>query len=191
MHNSNLVVEAAIFDFYNKSKLVNRDSTFNVSTSNLNSQILKVVIIGDTNKFYFEDGKPLNRIPNNFVEIKGKLFYWTDSNNEIAENLVLKKLKFYNLVEYDKDIIITHLDHDRKAVTYYFCRNNLNQLKKLLLINPVLYQIHYVDNIIYSFRNLRISYKKNGYSTEITDQNDYYSVGMSHVKDEKPDDADL
>lgn len=93
MHNSNLVVEAAIFDFYNKSKLVNRDSTFNVSTSNLNSQILKVVIIGDTNKFYFEDGKPLNRIPNNFVEIKGKLFYWTDSNNEIAENLVLKKIK--------------------------------------------------------------------------------------------------
>lgn len=121
----------AVNDFYKTSKLVKRDTIFSVSYKTVNNNIIEVNIIANSNKFYIDGDKPLNRLPTNYIENNGKIFYWYDQDQDNSNSNLINKLKEYKLVEYDSDIIEYSRDDKKEGMTYYFCAKNLTNYKKL------------------------------------------------------------
>lgn len=128
---NNDVVNKAINDFYNKSSLVKEDTVFSVSYKNLDADIIQVNIIGNPNKFYIENDKPLNRLPTKYIEYGGKIFYWNDGSQDKLDSSIINKLQHYGLIEYNTDIIEYNIDDKKKGSSYFFCRKDLSKYKKI------------------------------------------------------------
>lgn len=124
-------IKSAVNDFYRKSSLLKNDNIFSVSSKTLNADIIEINIIGNSNKFYINDDKPLNRIPTNYIEHDNKIFYWYDDNEEKLNPSIINKLQEYGLIEYNADIIEFGRDDKKKGISYYFCMKNLKKCKKV------------------------------------------------------------
>lgn len=125
-------INNAVNDFYKTSSLFKKDISFSVSYRIVNSDIVEVDILGNSNKFYIDGDKPLNRLPTNFIEYNNKIFYWYDINNKGNSNAkVINKLQQYKLIEYNTDIIEHNIDDKKKGVSYYFCIKDLSRYKKI------------------------------------------------------------
>ncbi len=71
------------------------------------------------------------KIPSRFIEDKGKLFLWYDDSKTITEELitVYKKYNLFEPAEVGQFLEFAS-DDAKKAISYYFCRNNLFKYKK-------------------------------------------------------------
>ncbi|AZB08597.1 hypothetical protein EG344_06950 [Chryseobacterium sp. G0162] len=127
----NTTVKKAIDDFYKTSSLLKYDKIFSVSYKNIDQNIIQVNIIGNPNKFYIENDKPLNRLPTKYVEYNGKIFYWSDNSQDKLDSSVINKLGQYGLIEYNTDVIEYNIDDKKKGVSYFFCMKDLTRYKKI------------------------------------------------------------
>ena len=127
----NTAINIAINDFYKTSSLMKDDKIFSVSYKNINNSIIQVNIIGNANKFYIENNKPLNRLPTKYIEYNNKIFYWSDDSQDNLDSSIINKLQQYGLIEYNTDIIEYNTDDKKKGVSYLFCKENLTRYKKI------------------------------------------------------------
>jgi len=125
-----VAISNAVKDFYKTSSLIKKDTVFSISHRILSSDIMEVSIIGNPNKFYIDGDKPLNRIPTNYIEYNGKIFYWYDDNQNNLKSDIINKLQQYRLIEYNADIIAYSRDDKKKGMNYYFCIKDLSKYKK-------------------------------------------------------------
>lgn len=124
-------INNAVIDFSKTSQLVKKDTFFSVSYKNLNTDIIEVSIIGNPNKFYIDGDKPLNRLPTNYIEDNGKIFYWYDDNQKKSDSDIVNKLQQYKLIEYNADVLAYSRDDKKKGMSYYFCIKDLTNYKKV------------------------------------------------------------
>ncbi|WP_123902715.1 hypothetical protein [Chryseobacterium elymi] len=125
-----VAIDNAVSDFSKTSSLLKKDTFFSVSYK-VKTNIIEVNIIGNSNKFYIDNDKPLNRLPTNYIESNGKIFYWFDDNQNNSNPNIINKLKEYKLIEYNAETIEYSRDDKKKGVSYYFCKNDLTNYKKV------------------------------------------------------------
>jgi hypothetical protein len=123
-------IKNAIIDF-RTSSLAKRDSTFLVRFRELDGGIIGVSLYGTVNKFRILRHGNSSRLPNKYIEYKGKLFYWNDENSS-ADADIIPKLNEYHVLDSLEDISqIVFVHDDAKKTTYYFfCKQNLSRYKK-------------------------------------------------------------
>ncbi|WP_265430067.1 hypothetical protein [Chryseobacterium sp. YIM B08800] len=124
-------IKNAVDDFREKSSLLKNDNIFSVSYKILNSNFIQINIIGNSNKFYIDGDKPINRLPTNYLEFNNKIFYWYDDNEIKLNTSIISKLQEYGLIEYNADIIEYSRDDKKKSISYYFCTKDLTNYKKV------------------------------------------------------------
>lgn len=124
-------IKTAINDFYKTSSLLKDDNVFSVSYKNVDTNIIQVNVIGNANKFYIENDKPLNKLPTKYIEYNGKMFYWSDNDQNKLDSSIINKLRQYGLIEYNTDIIEYNIDDNKKGVSYFFCTKDLTKYKKI------------------------------------------------------------
>jgi hypothetical protein len=130
-------IQNAIYDFLQSSKLSKEDSVFNISTQDYNEQLLAISIYGSTNKLLIstEDSVKYDYsgLAIDYKEMDGKLFYWYDSTKEVTTEII-NTLTKYNMIDttiLNVYIPPRHIEHSKKGVDYYFCKNNLLKYKKV------------------------------------------------------------
>jgi hypothetical protein len=135
----NQAIENSIIDFLNTSSLSKKENVFTLKINDESSDIISVSIFGNKNKIYpspdIQIGKVTNKIPTRYIEKNGKLFYWYESKAILTMDLV-KKLSAYKIIDSTnvKEVIVLpeySVDDSKKAVDYYFCKNNLLKYKKV------------------------------------------------------------
>lgn len=130
-NDNNTAIKIAVDDFYKTSSLLKDDKVFSVSYKKIDSSIIQVNIIGNPNKFFIENDKPLNRLPTKYIEYSGKIFYWSDDGQNKLDSSIINKLQQYGLIEYNTDIIEYNIDDKKKGVSYFFCTKDLTKYKKI------------------------------------------------------------
>ena len=107
---------------------------------NFYPDVVAVDITADNGKFIYSDSlfqsKKLTGFPNRYLEVGGKLFYWTDGLEHPAQEVVDALSKYDLLVSQDVDGITefynTPISDDQKGVHYYYCRNKSTPFKKVV-----------------------------------------------------------
>lgn len=102
--------------------------------------LIAVDIIAYGGKFIYSDSlfqsKKLNGLPNRYLEVSGKLFYWTDGLEHPTQEVVDVLSKYDLLVSHDLDGITdfynTPISDDQKGVHYYYCRDKSTLFKKVV-----------------------------------------------------------
>jgi len=79
--------------------------------------------------YYSEETKA--KLPSRYIIKDGKLFYWSDDNYPITEEMIAV-LRRYNLLQTDLIIPEYGTDDSKKGADYYFCKNNLSKYKRLV-----------------------------------------------------------
>jgi predicted transcriptional regulator len=130
------VVLYSINDFIkNYTSLVKHDNVFYIS-KDIQPNFYRITITGSENKYLYNPNKlpNENKFPNNYVEINKKLFIWYDEEKEIDEETIKIFMK-YNLLVDNKNDSINFLDviidDSKKGVSYYMCKNNIANFKKI------------------------------------------------------------
>lgn len=154
----NEIIQYAINDFSKTSKLYKKNKSFSVTfhdTITSLSQIQKEdgIFYPQTDKVYYNISgvsitpidyifflppEPIigdKRLPNNFFEIEGKLFYWHNKEDSLSQES-LDLIKKYNLIQFNENGLVIYpdlsTDDSQKAVDYYFCKNNFKIFKKVI-----------------------------------------------------------
>lgn len=152
--NCNTAFEIAITDFL-KCGLCKKYNVFYVSVSDrngyerykINTDILTINIFPTETKnrtmpFYYitqADSVGSKRLPTKHIIKNGKLFYWHDSEYGLTEEMI-KVLIDYNVADSLETSEIDHIlgqewqgiDEKTKGADYYFCKNNLNNYKRVI-----------------------------------------------------------
>lgn len=128
--NYETAIKYAIKEF-RTSSLAKRDSTFSVSFRELDGGVIGVCLYGTVNKFMILRHGNSSKLPNKYIEYKGKLFYWNDENSS-ADTGIIPKLNEYHVLDSLEDISQIVFVHDdaKKAMYYFFCKQNLSRYKK-------------------------------------------------------------
>ena len=130
-------IQNAIYDFLNSGKFSNKDSVYNISIKDYNKQAWIISVYGSTNKLLISTVDSVNynysALAVDYRKIEGKLFYWYDSTKEVTPEL-LNTLIDYNMI--DTTILNVympsrHIDHSKKGIDYYICKNDLRKYKKV------------------------------------------------------------
>lgn len=146
-------VEIAIMD-YLKYKSNKPFSTFDVEIDviseyapyKINEQVTVIDISPGFRKIYVTSVDTIGstRIPTRHIIKNGKLFYWHDPNYGLTEEMVKVLFQFNIADSIDlADLFATqdertdnyiHYQDDKKAkvATYYFCKKNLNNYKRVI-----------------------------------------------------------
>ena len=135
--NQDDAIQNAIYDFLNSEKIDKRDSIFGIYVKTISDEILGITIRADANPLLVvtEDNINYNYrgFPTMYFENRGKLFYWDDPTKSVNTDIISIFTK-YNLIDtmilnvYIPEIMI---DHSKKSVDYYYCKNNLQRYKKV------------------------------------------------------------
>jgi len=150
-------IQNAILDFSGGNSIYKNDSVFSI---NYLDTLYRMVLNKSKGDYTWEKGEPYERIvavairsnsnrfllttnttigskgklPSRFIEKDRKLFFWWDNEYALTEE-ALSIYKKYGLLQDDQGGIITVPDFinddSKKAVHYYFCRNNLTKYKKI------------------------------------------------------------
>lgn len=130
-------IEKAINDF-SKTKAYKKNRVFGISYKEICESILVISILErEENKFLYSITKTIeeNTLPSSYFEKDNKLFIWWDDNKKVNQEMfdILKK---YNMLKEDEGGWITFLDYamddKKKATTYYFCKNDLKEFKRII-----------------------------------------------------------
>lgn len=107
--NYDTAIKNAIIDFHATS-MAKHENTFTVSYRELDGDIIGVIIRGTVNKVHIYSDGTKSRIPDRYIEYKGKLFYWFDDNSSDPD--IITKLNEYQLVDSVGNISQAKLVHD-------------------------------------------------------------------------------
>ncbi|MDH5415288.1 MAG: hypothetical protein OEW87_14215, partial [Flavobacteriaceae bacterium] len=150
----NEVIKKAILDFSHTGEF-KRGTVFSISFyDTLNKMVLKdldvrnsewvvgkfytdiqaVSIIANDNKLLLPDSikiGSMNKLPSQYMEIEGRLFYWWDDETPLNQNVIDVYKRYNLLVKNDLEGIIEIYDSKigdtQKGVHYYFCKNDLSK----------------------------------------------------------------
>lgn len=129
--NYEAAIKNAIIDF-SHSSYATKNRTYIIGFREYKTNIIGVSILEDDNKIYIVNGSPLGRLKDQYIEYNGKLFYWYDEKKGKDSN-IKKKLLEYNVIK-RVDSLTENMgyirDDAKKAINYYFCKNNLSIYKK-------------------------------------------------------------
>ncbi|MDU1891754.1 MAG: hypothetical protein E6767_13795 [Dysgonomonas sp.] len=133
----NSVVNNIITDFTHTSGLFKKDSVFSIIITDTNDGKLIIGIGGAVNKIYpkadFKIGDYDDNIPNQYIIIEDKLFYWDDSKKTINQEII-DILKKYDHIDFkwheEYALIPLVIDDGAEGVVYYVCKNNYKNYKK-------------------------------------------------------------
>ncbi|MCY0979412.1 hypothetical protein PGH12_04660 [Chryseobacterium wangxinyae] len=130
--NYEKAINNAIIDFCHTSSLAKKNDAFSIYYKEYNSGIIGVSILGDDNKIYIVNGSPTGGIEDQYTEFGKKLFYWYDDKKG-RDPKIIEKLSEYKVIDSVK--VLTEdmgyiRDDAKKAVNYYFCKDNLSVYKK-------------------------------------------------------------
>jgi hypothetical protein len=135
--DQNDAIQNAIYDFLNSGNLSKEDSVFNISIKDYNEQVLAISIYGSTNKLLISTENSINYdysgLAVDYRKMEGKLFYWYDSTKEVTPEII-NTLTEYNMIDttiLNVYIPPRHIDHSKKGIDYYFCKNDLRKYKKV------------------------------------------------------------
>ncbi|MGY4384650.1 hypothetical protein ACVWYN_001676 [Pedobacter sp. UYP24] len=162
------VIEKAIQNYVNKSRIFDKAKVFRVSIEDslfrlgLNNapdsdgiyryhavKLFEGIFVGITvqdNQFPMSKlGLAYNqgKLPSRYMEIQNKLFIWSDLNYPLTDK-TLNILQKYNLVFDSKGGMFTVPEifdtKSYKGVYYYFCRNDLTKFKRIISSNAYEFQ---------------------------------------------------
>ncbi|RFM33049.1 hypothetical protein [Chitinophaga silvisoli] len=138
--NYETAIKNAVIDFHTTS-MATHENTFTISFRELDGDIIGVIIRGTVNKVHIYSDGMKTRIPDKYIEYKGKLFYWFDDNSSDPD--IVPKLNEYHLIDSVENISQAKLVHDdgKMAMNYYFCKQNLFYYKKVItnkLLRPAM-----------------------------------------------------
>jgi len=135
--NYNTAVQNAVHDFLNTSIHSKEGNVFSVDVESVNNDIIRITILNDQDKLVPtpENRKGTNKpyFPTNYIEQEEKLFYWYDSTAVISDELIwiLSRYNHIDSINVNEIVEIRGVfDDSKKAVEYYFCKNNLLKYKK-------------------------------------------------------------
>jgi hypothetical protein len=135
--DKNDAIKNAILDFSNTSRLYKKSTVFYVQVINLNKDKLGISISKSGVKILLTAKTKVGSkgyAPSQYIEKKGKLFFWRDDNYPLSED-ALNIFTKYKITQSDEGGLIVFPDHEiddsQKGVHYYFCRNNLLNYKKV------------------------------------------------------------
>lgn len=130
-------IKNAIFDFLHKGEFDKSDTVFFIYTKDIKDDILGISISAESNKIAVITENKIDysykAFPTSYIEQSGKLFYWKDSTQTESKELINKLFKM-NRVD---TVIIGQFfprrerDDSKKAMHYYFCKNNLLIYKRV------------------------------------------------------------
>ena len=130
-------IKNAINDF-SKTKAYKKDRVFGITYKEIRESILFISILErEENKYLYSITKPIeeNILPSRYFEKDNKLFIWWDGNKKLSQEM-FNVLKKYNMLKDDEGGWITFLDYamddKKKATTYYFCKNDLKEFKRII-----------------------------------------------------------
>lgn len=130
-------IAMAINDF-SKTKAFKKGRVFDISYKEINENLIFVSILEiEKNKYLYSITKPIeeNILPSRYIEKDNKLFIWWDDNRKIDQEM-FNILKKYNMLKDDEGGWIVFLDYSmddkKKATTYYFCKKNLKEFKRII-----------------------------------------------------------
>ena len=150
-NNKNEAVKIAVKDFIKKNTLAKENTVFNVKiydplskkklvdiseseqrwiNSGIYEDLIVVNIFGDDyykNKYNTQSNLNEDIIPNQFIEINGKLFLWKDKDETNKETTQI--LKKYGVLTNSNIIPVFFRDDAKKGTDYFFCKNNLRKYK--------------------------------------------------------------
>lgn len=126
----------SIYDFINDHKsLTKNDRVFYVGNERINDYYLITISRTLSKHLYNPSRKPSDNIlPSNFYEVNNKLFIWWDDQKEVDETTIQTYLSYDLLIDNQNDTIVTLdvvLDDKTKGVSYYICKNDLSNYKKI------------------------------------------------------------
>jgi hypothetical protein len=146
-------IHNAILDFSTNCNLFKKDSVFYVSFSDsvfheailirvdertsrwkrgtLYDGIVSVGISADNDYQYYYSKETKDKLPSRYVIKNGKLFYWSDDNYLVTEEMIAILWK-YNLLQTDFLIPDFSTDDSQKGVDYYFCKKDLSKYKRVI-----------------------------------------------------------
>jgi hypothetical protein len=153
------IIQNAILDFSNTSKLYKKDSVFSISyqdtlykmnleeldngtsrwvEGDIQKGIVAVSISANNNKLLLTSETKVGskgELPSRFIEKEGKLFFWWDDDYPLTEE-ALAVLKKYDLLQDDEGGLITVpdfiIDDAQQGAHYYFCRNDISKYKRVI-----------------------------------------------------------
>ena len=134
--NYEVAINNAILDYLNTSKLNEEFKSFHIITI-LNENVIAVSINGDESVWQIGDikvGDKRKYFPSKFKEVKGKLFYWSDSTVAVNHNImdVMKNYKVLDTTKYQNNFIPdVNSRYSKGAVHYYFCKTDYMKYKKI------------------------------------------------------------
>lgn len=133
----NEAIKNAIIDFLHKGKFDKKDTVFSIYLKDIKDNIWGISISEEPNKIAVITENKIDysykAFPTNYMEQGGKLFYWKDSTQVISTELIDK---LYKMSRVDTAIIGQFFprrerDDSKKAMHYYFCKNNLLIYKRV------------------------------------------------------------
>ena len=152
-----IAIYNAILDF-SKTSLYRKDSVFSVSVTDslftyalgqnddghfigirdkYFDEIIVVSILGHPDyQFYYSEER--KGIPTRFIIKDDKLFYWRDNSKSISDELIAIFWK-YNLLQDEYLIPDYSLNHSKKGVDYFFCKNDLTTYIRVISKIPAGY----------------------------------------------------
>jgi len=134
----NNIINNTIIDFINTSKLVKKDSIFDLLITDSNDGLLIIGIAKPSDivrpSYKNKIGTYDNVFPTRYLIKEGKLFYWNDSTQVITQE-ILDVLKWYDHIDFswtelDYEMIYGVHDDGVEGVVYYVCKNDYRNYKK-------------------------------------------------------------
>jgi hypothetical protein len=135
--NQNDAVKNAVLDFLQHNRLIRNDSVFSIIIRNVSQNVFAVGILPEINKIPVitknEIDYSYKAFPTNFIEEKGKLFYWKDSTQEESAELIdkLAKMNRIDTAIFGRYLGERHINDSQKEMDYYFCKSDLKKYKKV------------------------------------------------------------
>lgn len=131
-------IRTAIKDFAKGKRF--DDKVYSVDVYLEDSEVIGISIFGQENKYY---ASPVNKVgslpgsfPTGYMEIDNKLFCWQVPDKPITSEIIAILSKYDHIDSTYADsfngIIPEYIvDDKKKAMHYYFCKNNIRKFKKV------------------------------------------------------------
>ena len=134
--NINEAIINSINDFtHNHKSLIKRGNIYYIGYKSYNDYYRITISKTESKHLYNPNIKPNeNKFPSNFYEENNILFIWFDKGKEIDKKTIQTYLKYGLLVDNQNGTILfldEVIDDSLEGVTYYICKNNLSNFKKI------------------------------------------------------------
>lgn len=132
--NNDVFVVSYSKDFIQYSLIKQADGTYSWLPDKSYPDLYAISILDDNSKFLYDTselGQKNTSLPTSIMIKDGKLFYWWDDKVPLSKETV-NILFDYKLLEQGDKYLDFSSDDSKKAVHFYFCKDDLANYKKVV-----------------------------------------------------------